>query len=402
MGEALSKQELMNKLIEESAAITPTVNSSEEQKGFIMSNSVYMSENYQTVIDSKTISSANFGATPIDAKKNAIEIYVERLAVKVTATVDNTQSNYKNLGTEEAPEHAFKVVDAPDVDGQGTDIYAKLLAWDINTTAEKSFLVKHLNDVWNASNPYQGWNDYNKSRSYFAESTSQTDYNSEFQWTGINNKFNEADYCLENTSNADYTKVLVKAQLGTLSGNIFTPQTIYQWYSVYYTSLDALREAVKTAVSEQISLDKSNISTTSLYDADDPDSYEAFQLKLGVANGTYNKPNTQTALTTDEIAAIFDALPTVKVWSTGATYYFTKIQHNDNPKINAVIRNHAYRVSIEGVKGLGTPVYIPEGSEGEEPTIPEPVLPEDTETYIAAKINVLSWKIVSNNVILGQ
>lgn len=403
-GEGLNKQALMDKLIEETTAIT----TDDSNKGFIMSNSVYKSSDWQNTLDATEISSANFAATPADATTDAkaVKIYVERLAVKVTATVDEDADDYLNVGTDASPIHVFKVADAPDVDDNtGTDIYARLLTWDINTTAETSNLVKHLDAAWNETNPYSGWNDYSKFRSYFAVPATQQSYNSQFTWSDIPNEFGVADYCLENTSTTHPTNILVKAQLGTVSNSTFTPQTIYQWYSVYYTSLDDLKAAVKDAVDEQITLDVDNISITPLYDNTNPDAYLAYQVKIGVATGDYLKPGSTTdKLTSEEIAAIFNGIPTAKVWTNGATYYFTKIQHYDNPQINAVIRNHAYRVSIEGVKGLGTPVYTPEGDDGEEPEpiIPEPVLPEETETYIAAKINVLSWKIVNNNVVLGQ
>ena len=67
---------------------------------------------------------------------------------------------------------------------------------------------------------------------------------------------------------------------------------------------------------------------------------------------------------------------------------------NDIP---AVIRNHAYQLNVTEVKGLGTPV-----NGNTQPEIPEPVDPGATETYIAAQINVLSWRLVNNNVTLGH
>ena len=394
-GSALNKEELINKLIEEKDAIATDC--------FIMSNSVYKSSDWKTVFDATRISSANFAPTATEAKTDAksIKIYVERLAVKVTATVDQQATNYENIGTDGEPIHVFKVTDATDV---GTnDIYAKLLKWDINTTTKQSYLVKHLEKSWNENNPYIGWNDANNFRSYFAISATQQSFNTSFEWTKIPNEFGVADYCLENDGTTEPTNILVKAQLGTLNNKTFVPQTIYQWYSVYYTSLVDLQKAVKEAVREKITLESSNISVTPMFNNTNPDAHLAYQVKIGVADGTYYKAGSTTeVLTTQELNSIFNDLPTAKVWTDGATYYYTKIQHNADPLHNAVIRNHAYRVSINGVKGLGTPVYTPTPGGGEEPIIPEPVVPEETETYIAAKINVLSWKLVNNNVVLGQ
>ena len=61
-----------------------------------------------------------------------------------------------------------------------------------------------------------------------------------------------------------------------------------------------------------------------------------------------------------------------------------------------VVRNHAYEVEFTGITGLGTPVY--NGGE----TIPWPVEPDETESFISAKINVLSWHLINQSVTLGE
>ena len=112
----------------------------------------------------------------------------------------------------------------------------------------------------------------------------------------------------------------------------------------------------------------------------------------------------QNPITATEGGLITGVVP-AKVWQDGATYYFTNIEHFNGK--DAVIRNHHYVVNITGAVGLGTPVYYPDGYKPEDstpdiPEIPDPVVPSDDETYLSAKINVLSWKIVNNDVTLGQ
>ena len=396
-GNGLSLSSLATQIVNEQKATT--------SNAFVMSNSVYMKEDFSAVISAQSIGTNNFAVSPTEAKKDekAIKIYVERLAVKVTTTVNNTATDYKNIGGA----HLFKVVEAPDVDNNsGTEIYAKLINWDINTTAQESNLVKEIKSDWNADSPYSNWNDAGKFRSYYAVSNS-SQYKTDFVWsTDIKNEFGKADYCLENTDDDNQTKVLVKAQLGTVSGETFTPQTIYQWYSSYYPTVESFKNAIVEHVKSKIIIESKNITITPLSSSlPTPTAHDVYRVKVS-AEGTNYKDANGNDLTSEQIAAIFAEIPTAKVWSQGATYYFTKILHHDdaeNAKDKyAVIRNHAYSVSIEGVKGLGTPVYVPEGTEGEEPKIPEPVVPEETETYIAAKINVLSWRLVNNNVVLGQ
>ena len=80
------------------------------------------------------------------------------------------------------------------------------------------------------------------------------------------------------------------------------------------------------------------------------------------------------------------------------TYYFTDIQHLGTPGSTAefgIVRNHSYVVNINAIVGLGTPVYDAFNE------IDEPVKPTDTESFISAKINVLSWRLVDNNVTLN-
>ena len=102
------------------------------------------------------------------------------------------------------------------------------------------------------------------------------------------------------------------------------------------------------------------------------------------------------------VNAIIGKVAPAKVWQQGATYYFTALEHVNGE--DAVVRNHHYVVSISGVNGLGTPVYYPDSYTPANPTIPqipEPVIPDD-EIYLSAKINVLSWRLVGNSVVLGQ
>ena len=101
-----------------------------------------------------------------------------------------------------------------------------------------------------------------------------------------------------------------------------------------------------------------------------------------------------------------------KIWESGNTYYFLNIRHLAEPNITAVpegstegttveglkaavpgyygvVRNHVYKTKITGIFGLGTPVFDPD-----EIIIPEK--PEEEEVFLAAEINILSWRIVDH------
>lgn len=109
-----------------------------------------------------------------------------------------------------------------------------------------------------------------------------------------------------------------------------------------------------------------------------------------------------------------------KVWHTGYNYYFLDIKHLNtgatvaDPKetLNGleegataptyprgyygVVRNHWYETTVSAVYGFGTPVFDPDD-------VIYPQTPDDDPwTYIAAKIEILSWHKVINNEVLGK
>lgn len=93
------------------------------------------------------------------------------------------------------------------------------------------------------------------------------------------------------------------------------------------------------------------------------------------------------------------AKETAQVRSTdGATYYYTPIKHlGEAGKLGeyGIVRNHSYQVTIQNIKGFGTPVYDPKKEI-------DPMIPSDENTYLAASIKVLSWRVVSSKVDLDQ
>ena len=87
----------------------------------------------------------------------------------------------------------------------------------------------------------------------------------------------------------------------------------------------------------------------------------------------------------------------------GATYYFTPIVHNldvldaDKNPLYGIIRNHLYDITIKSITGLGTPVA---NTKSGKEIIPD--IPVDEETYLAAEVKILKYKVVKNEVDLGK
>lgn len=83
-----------------------------------------------------------------------------------------------------------------------------------------------------------------------------------------------------------------------------------------------------------------------------------------------------------------DIVDRALVWNSGMTYYYKEIMHLNGH--NGVVRNHIYGVNVQKIAGLGTPVYNPD-------EIIYPETPEENDHYIAAQINILSWRLVNED-----
>ncbi len=93
--------------------------------------------------------------------------------------------------------------------------------------------------------------------------------------------------------------------------------------------------------------------------------------------------------TTAEINAHLLDLSHAKIWNSGKTYYFATIMQGAT--LPGVVRNHIYDMNLKNVYGIGTPVYNPD-----EVIVPEK--PQDDDTFVAAEIKILSWRLISNDV----
>lgn len=100
-----------------------------------------------------------------------------------------------------------------------------------------------------------------------------------------------------------------------------------------------------------------------------------------------------TPVTQETVNASFKNIATFKYWNEGRTYFYTDIEHNGN--ICGIVRNHLYKLTINSITGFGTPVPDPD-----KEIIPEKPT-DDENSYIAAKVEILSYKVVSQSVDLN-
>lgn len=123
-------------------------------------------------------------------------------------------------------------------------------------------------------------------------------------------------------------------------------------------------------------------------------------------SGFYDRNN--NPLTETQVNEVLSGMPGAKTWRGGDTYYYTDLAHLnpstsnvDNTEKGAygVVRNHIYEVELNTIFGLGTPVLIPDQKDDEEIDI-IPQKPSPDSYYLGARINILSWRVVKNDVSL--
>ena len=381
-GEAISLTNLRNTLADYAAAV-------ENTKGFLMSNSAYV-KGTNTVITATPITIENIASSESAAMAAPVQVFVERVAAKVTLKKNESASANFDTG-----------VTGPD----GKKIYARIKGWDVNTTLDRSYLVKEIDATWQDAILGFTWNDEPYYRSYWAKSVvadgTNVKYDTDFSYAGLTNIVDKTVYCLENTGEKN-TKVVIAAELVDESQN---PVQVARLYSEMYT-FDGIKNVIANALKDHYYYGDETTKHTILPEHIDffvagtsgKDSYtvkyrltkEAAQLKWYY---TDDAGKTFTAKTAEEVNVYLASLEGAQAWN-GKSYYTVDIEHLGTNHIKGVVRNHSYVITVGGIRGLGTPVYDP------NTIVTEPVDPEEITSYVSARINVLSWKIVNQNVIL--
>lgn len=411
--------------------------------GYVMSNSVYMNSSNE-MVDAVAISSDNIKTNAEQAKLTPINIYVERIAAKVSVTAKGGNNPI------------FKVTDNNSqfepVGGSAKDVYMEILGWELFNDYKTTNLIKNINTAWTTDFLGLNWNDSPYYRCYWATSQSEP-INDQFNmmyakdsdpattYNGFPTAYGYSvggyTYCGENTNGeALRTKLIIKGQLKErISEDPVQYQTleIASWYGNEYAGEVALKTAVVNSLKYTLlylnadgttysSIGVDDIVCVKGEDIDDVNSevkayHVGFQLStiagMGEAKTWYlydpNGNHTPLADVTNQPAMIAATnahlaqyVEPALLYNDGQTYYIVDIEHlgadKNKPAYYGVVRNHVYQVDINSIKGYGSPVY-----DGLDFTVEQPEYPEEyDDTYVAAKINVLAWKIVKQTVDIVQ
>lgn len=408
--------------------------------GFVMSNSVYV-EGESTVVNATAITAANLFTSNIaegdpgynapgvildpekypEAAANPVDIYVERVAVKVRVkgAADMNLALIPVMSAAAEGETATQLTDA-----EGVAVYAKILGWDVTNNTSTSYALKNLSATYTDLG-FTPWNNAAFFRSYWAETAVDPLHNHTFaslkdknlnpgyayynENTGAYNAEGngvdvdgEGSYENSNTTANQAPQLLVAAQLVRADG---TPIQLAKWYGDLYT-IETLQAAmVKTVAHRIYVLAETADDGTQTFAAIQPGdvtfyqvaqttSEKRYEVKIKATDGTTYYDMNGTAYDADAVNAILDAITPAKMWKNGYTYYYKDIAHFGSSY--GMVRNHIYDITLTGVTGFGTPVYNDEYVITPEPT------EDETATNLAAQINILSWHVVSQEVELGS
>ena len=383
---------------------------------FVMSNSVFV--NAGSDVCASLV--AGHVATSADkAKANPVDLYVERVAAKVTADVDPNAFEKGDGSKWDATQYGTKTA----VGKIGAyDVYAVIDGWGLADENGKAKVEKSVNTDWtDAILGITPWTTYDYRRSFWETSV---EFNAGTNQP-VNHKFNDFKanmkaelYTLPNTPDAkitnvydnNVTKFLVAATLkykdehdnwhlaeicrynGVMILGVDNLKTqVALTFSKYYTSTDG---------STYTQLTKDDITfaepTTSMKNyqvtptlAADPTGTKLYYIKESDGSFTQvSKDVVNTAIGADK----------AEIRTEGKAYYYVPIKHlgtTGNLGEYGVVRNHFYKINLTGLTGFGTPVYNPN-------TVIDPTVPSYDNTYLAARIKVLQWRIVKQDVNLGE
>lgn len=389
---------------------------------FVMSNSVYVNAGEDVCA---SLVAGHVTTSAETAKAKPVDIYVERVVAKVTADVDNEAFEYGNGTNWEANKYGTK---NPVGKSGDYDVYAVIEGWGLANENGKAEVEKQVNKTWaDGTLGFTPWttSDYHrcfweKSVGFDAGAGGNQPVNPTFNQ--LKAKMQDVLYTLPNTPESkdkianlkdnDLTKFAVAATLKYKdASNNWHDAEICRYNGVSILGIDNLKRQVALTFSQYYtSTDGATYTQLSKDDINfkDPDAttqqYLVTPTLADAHAGTkyYTKTNTGTTPTFREVnkADVLAAIEADKaeIRRDGRAYYYVPIKHLGGTGELAeygIVRNHFYKITLTGIKGFGTPVYDPD-------KVVDPIVPTYENTYLAARVQVLQWRVVNQNASLGD
>ncbi len=395
-----------------------------KESDFVMSNSVYVNAGEDVCA---SLVAGHVTTSAVSAKAKPVDLYVERVVAKVTADVDNNAFELGNGTNWNNTKYGTK---NPVGKSGDYDVYAVIEGWGLASENGKAEVEKQVNKTWtDGTLGFTPWttSDYHrcfweKSVAFDAGTGANPPVNPTFNQ--LNAKIRDVLYTLPNTpeskvtdlKNNDLTKLAVAATLKYKdASNNWHYAEICRYNGVSILGIDNLKRQVALTFSQYYtSTDATNYTQLSKDDINfkDPDAtMQPYLVTPTLADdpaGTkyYTKTTTGTTPTFTEVDknTVLAAIEADKaeIRKDGRAYYYVPIKHLGSTDANAdaiaeygIVRNHFYKITLSGIKGFGTPVYDPS-------KVVVPAVPTYQDTYLAARVQVLQWRVVNQNASLGD
>ena len=421
--------------LSEAIARTTTSGLGTTKGTFLMTNATYVSGT--EIVNATTIDPAvNLKETAEEAKADGafVNIYVERVAAKLTVKESVPEKELSGDGyvLDNTTGATMKVI----IDG-----------WCANATNKSSYYVKNLDNEWLTTNPFTSWTGTH--RTFWAKDMNYAGtgaYPSGPTYNGLEYKtWNETaptvgalksedyTYVFENTinnteaeveggDNTNVTTVLVAAHIvykKAGESDYSKPADIFKQNGVYYTEQGLTNVIVATSdyywyytkdetetwtplKANDVTFSFSNLSTepnpgvvtVDVTAITKPTIEGVTNIILVKGEGTKTETTIENAITALEGSTYTQNLMGYK---EGKCYYQIPIEHLSSTagaEFYGVVRNHSYVLTISDITGIGGAIYDPDK---ELPLIPG----KDKNYYMAAKLNVLAWKVVEQSAVLN-
>ncbi len=389
---------------------------------FLMSNSVYV--NAGTDVCASLVA-GHVKTSEADAKTNPVDLYVERVAAKVTADFDLNAFEVGNGTNWDTNKYGTKTAVGKIGD---YNVYAVIDGWGLADENGKAEVEKQVETTWaDGTLGITPWTTYDYRRCFWENSV---DFSSGAGSNRpVNHPFNDFKakkqdvlYTLPNTplspitdKNENYvTKFLVAATLKYEDGaHNWHTADICRYNGVEILGVDNLKTQVALTFSKYYTSTDNGTTHTQLTKDDiaftEPTtssmkSYQVTPTLVDAPAGTtkkyYTKSSTgaYTEVPEGEVNAAIGA-DKAEIRTDGKAYYYVPIRHlaTDPTTLGyyGVVRNHFYKITLSGITGFGTPVYNPDKEI-------DPTVPTYSNTYLAARVQVLQWRVVNQNVNLGE
>lgn len=406
---------------------------------FMMSNSTYEEAGNDlctTQLTGKTYASAD------DATSDPVNVYVERVNAKVNANVVDSKFETETAdvildGVTMKGNQKTMVGELSLAKEDGTsdkkEIFAYIVGWGLASENQKAELFKQI-DTQNFTDEILGiypWSSADYHRSFWALCVpfggTGEDKNEPLNhpFSSFTHKLGEAVYTLPNTPTEkidaahaydnNLTKFVVAARLAYKDGDgSLKPAEICEYKGQEFLGTENLKNTYLNEISrfykkvpatvagepdKYVNLTPSDITfTTTAPSGTEAKNYVVFAALANPNITLYEKKGGNWEVADKAVVNKMLQEAPAEVRKGGMAYYYTTIKHlGEVGKLGeyGIVRNHSYQISLNSIKGFGTPVYDPN-------KIIVPTIPSDDKTYLAAKINVLSWRVVPSTVDLDK